>query len=254
MTLTSDLTGLTADSMISVSSSGFGSVFLDDYLSLITSFHRGKPKFTATVAATLDPFVEATNFINGVPAAFDLDTAIGAQLDVVGQWVGRSRFITIPLPNLYFALDDAARGLDKGIWKGPYDADNGITRLDDETYRIILRAKIAANNWDGTLASAQADLATIFAGSPGTNVFLTDNLDMSETFNVSGKIPSVLVLQLLSAGYIPLKPEGVKPYYLITSVNNTPLFGLDVQNQYVSGLDTGSWGVSPDYIAQNPIY
>lgn len=227
---------------------------IEHYLGRIVPEHRDQPKFEATVRALIEPIVALQNFVAHLPEDFDLDVSIGAQEDVVGEWIGRSRYIPVPIPDLYFSLDDPIRGLDKGIWKGPYDSASGITRMDDETYRIILRAKIAANNWDGTLAGAQAALDSVFASSTGTNLFITDNLDMSMTFGVSGTIPSILVLLLLSAGYIPLKPEGVKAYYFVTSVNNTPLFGLDVQNEFISGLDSGSWGVSPDYIAQNPIY
>jgi hypothetical protein len=29
---------------------------------------------------------------------------------------------------------------------------------------------------------------------------------------------------------------------------STPMFGLDIENAYISGLDTGVWGVSPEYL------
>lgn len=224
---------------------------VDAYLDHITSFHRGKPRFAATVSALVQPLADLQGMVGHLPADFDLDAAIGAQLDVVGEWVGRSRFIPTPIPDLYFSFDDPVRGFEKGIWKGPYDSETGINRLDDDIYRLLLRAKIAANTWDGSVAGAQAAFDTIFSVATGTRLFVQDNGDMSMTVAVAGVIPSVLFLMLMSKGYLPLKPGGVRAYYSVTSINNTPLFGFDVQNEFVAGFDSGSWGVPPDYIAQH---
>lgn len=224
----------------------------DDYLGLITPYHRDKPKFAGTLAALLEPFAKVQGLLVGIPLAFDLDTAVGAQLDVVGEWVGRSRFILTPLSDLFFSFDDPPRGFDRGSWKGPYDSESEITRLDDETYRLLLRAKIAANQWDGTVPGAQAALADLFPESTGTYLYIEDRGDMSMVFGLAGKVPPLLTLALFSAGYIPLKPHGVKTDYLVTSVDEAPVFGFDVQNQYIGGFDTGGWGVPPDYFVNNP--
>lgn len=219
----------------------------DDYLDLITPYYRGKPIFTATLAAVLEPFANLQGMLAQLPQDFDLDQAVGVQLDAVGQWVGRSRFIPTPIPNIWFSFDDARRGLDLGVWEGPYDSDSGITRLDDETYRVFLRAKIAANQWDGRVETAQAAFNLVFSQSPGTWLFVIDNGDMSMTVGISGAIPSLLFIALLNQGFLPLKPEAVRVNYAITSVNNAPVFGFDVSNQYIAGFDTGSWGVGPSY-------
>ena len=79
-----------------------------------------------------------------------------------------------------------------------------------------------------------------------TKIIVTDNLDMSMTFGVAGKIPSLLFIVLLSRGYVPLKPEGVRADYLITTVDG-PLFGWDVDNEYIAGWDDGAWGARPEY-------
>ncbi|MGO4738662.1 DUF2612 domain-containing protein [Bosea sp. 2KB_26] len=218
---------------------------VDQYLELITSYHRGRPKFVAMMQALVAPVVANYNLTQNMPIAYDIDGAVGAQLDVVGEWVGRSRFVTVPIPGVYFSFDDPLLGFNLGVWKGPYDTGTGLTRLDDETYRTLLRAKIAANNWDGTLPSAKAALDIIFPDGE-TKLLIIDNQDMTMTFGVAGTIPSILFLVLLSQGYIPLKPEGVRANYRITSAGG-PLFGFNVQNDFISGFNTGSWGVSPEY-------
>ena len=112
--------------------------------------------------------------------------------------------------------------------------------LDDDTYRLLLRAKIGANHWDGTLETSAAILNQIFQG--GTHVLIEDNGDMSVDIGVAGAPPSALFLALLTGGYIPIKPEGVRIKYYVLPSGEGPLFGFDVQNQYISGFDNGLWG------------
>ena len=217
------------------------------YSGLITSEHR-KPKFTAMVEAVAQPFAGGAEVLDHLPVDFDLDTAIGAQLDVVGEWVGRSRYINTPVPNAWFSLDSARRGFDLGVWFQPYDSEQGIVRLDDTTYRIVLRAKIAANHWDGTVEGARAALDPVFSGT-GSLLVLDARQDMSAIYGLAGAYPAPLYVALLSAGYLSLKPAGVDVKYFITSSPDAPLFGFDVQNEFVSGFDTGALGISPsDYI------
>jgi hypothetical protein len=220
---------------------------VDDYTGRMTSYWRGQPKFTSELIALVKPMADLQSVIAGMPSDFDLDGAIGAQLDAVGEWVGRSRFIPIPIANAWFTFDSATKGFDLGVWRGPFDTASGITRLDDNTYRLFLRAKIAANNWDGTVETAAAAFNLIFAQSPGTLIFVSDNGNMSMTVGIAGAIPSILFLALLEQGFLPLKPEGVLAHYEVTSLNGAPLFGFDVENQYVSGFDVGAWGVDPTY-------
>lgn len=217
----------------------------DDYLALVTAQHRDKPKFAATIRAIVEPIVAQQAFIAHLPLDFDLDQAIGVQLDAVGEWVGRSRFVRTPIASAWFSFDDEPRGFDRGVWFQPFDTPSGITRLDDETFRTLLRAKIAANNWDGTLPAAKAALEIIFPNGE-TKIVVTDNQDMTITFGVAGVIPSALFIALLADGYLPLKPETVRADYLITTADG-PLFGFDVDNEFIAGFDDGAWGAPPSY-------
>ncbi len=211
------------------------------YTNRITSEHNQQPDFMAVVEALAKPLVDVQNVLGGMPGKFDLDNAVGAQLDDVGLWVGISRNVPVPLTGVYFSFDTAGVGFDQGSWKGPFDPDTGLTRLDNETYRLVLRAKIGANHWDGTLESSKAILDSIFNGD--TFVFIQDNQDMSMTIGISGVIPSAVFLALLANGLIPLKPEGVQiNIVIVTSVDGNPIFGFDMSNDLVAGFDTGAWG------------
>ncbi len=214
---------------------------LEKYLGLVTAFHRDKPKFNGMVGGVSQCFVNAQEVFTDLIAAFDLDIAIGTQLDAIGLWVGISRHVRTPLVGVYFSLDTFGLGADEGVWQGPFDPDSGVTTLDDETYRLLIRAKIAANHWDGTLNGSAPILQLIFGD--GTHVFIQDNGDMSMDIGVSGERPSAIFLALLTGGYIPVRPEGVRINYYVVPDEDGPLFGFDVQNKYISGFESGLWGV-----------
>lgn len=186
-------------------------------------------------------FVSAQESYGQMVAAYDLDLAIGVQLDAVGKWVGISRNVRTPLEGVYFSFDMDGLGFDQGVWQGPFDPDSGVTSLDDETYRLLIRAKIGANHWGGNLEGSAAILNLIFGGT-GTYVFIQDNGDMSIDIGVSGERPTAIFLALLTGGYIPIKPEGVRVNYYIVPDEDGPLFGFDVGNQYIAGFDVGVWG------------
>jgi hypothetical protein len=213
-----------------------------DYTGLLTSEHVSKPKFSAMVAAVAQCFADQINVMQSIPAAFDLDQAIGVQLDAVGLWAGITRQVATPL-SVYFSLDITGLGFDQGNWQGPFDPTTGLVSLDDGTFRTLIRAKIAANSWNGTIPGAASAYANLFAGT-GSQIFIQDNQNMTMTVGVSGAIPSALLRALFSGNYLHLRPEGVLANYVVPSVNNTSLFGFDVSNQYIAGLDSGSWAVA----------
>ncbi|VVD29149.1 DUF2612 domain-containing protein [Paraburkholderia dioscoreae] len=215
---------------------------ISDYTDLVTSEHADKPKFMATIEALTSCFVDLRNFQQSVPEAFDLDDAVGVQLDAVGLWVGIGRQVATPLTGVYFSLDVSGLGFDQGVWQGPFDPSTGLTTLDDETYRMLIRARIGANHWDGTAETSVAILRSIFDTS--SRVFIQDHDDMSISICIAGSPPNALSLALLKGGYIPLKPETVRVNtVVVTTLTGAPLFGFDMDNDLVAGFETGAWGV-----------
>lgn len=217
----------------------------DQYEILITSEYRGKPKFTATIDTTVQPYVDGQNQVNLLYLLFDLDLAVGAQLDAVGVRVGRNRFVSTPITGVYFAWDTVNLGWDQGYWQGQFDPSEGVVALDDDTYRLLLRSVIIANSWDGTVAGAAQSLLELFNGTttPGTRVFIEDHFDMTMTIAIAGTIPPAIFLGILAQGDIRLKPVGVGSNYIMTSITDTPIFGFDIESDLVSGWDVGSWGI-----------
>lgn len=220
----------------------------DDYSDLITQFHIHRPKFHATVRALAQAAVQIGETAASLPEAFDLDSAIGVQLDAVGKWIGRDRFIPYPLDTFWFSLDDFVRGLDMAVWKTSYDADYGTYRLADEDFRRLLYAQIGMNYWDGTMETLRAVLLDFYEGmanDPNTLFFLDDRADGSATLAVSGAHPAPIVRAMLAWPAVRVDVGGIEIRVRMTSVNDAPLFGFDVQNNYVAGFDAGAFGVDP---------
>lgn len=212
----------------------------NEYLELVTSEHAVRPAFAAVVLALTQPSADQQAQLERMLTDFDLDSAIGAQLDAVGEWAGISRALTTALTGVYFTWDGPASvGWDAGSWQGPYDPSTGLTSLPDDAYRALIRAKIAANSWDGTMAGAQAVWNQVFSGAQ--RIILQDNQDMTMVVGFSGPPLSAVQQALLTGGYFPFKPEGVRIAYYAVPRTSGPLFAWDSSSPQLQGWDVGSW-------------
>jgi hypothetical protein len=218
-----------------------------DYLGLITSKLATYATFVKTVNLLTTGFADQQAAIYALPAEYDLDEAVGPQLDAVGQWANLSREVSIPLIDSYFSWDTENLGWDQGYWEGPYPTRASLVPLPDEEYRFYLKIKIQLNYTDGTIESAQEILMEAFSSaSTGTYVFADDQQDMTYTLAVSGNLPSPTILALIFEEYINVKPGGVLQNIAVTSVDGATLFGFDIENDYVAGWDSGVWGITAE--------
>lgn len=183
-----------------------------DYTTLITSEHVKAPNFVAWVGALTSVMGAIADCAAGLPAAIDVDSAIGAQLDIDGLWVGASRRVDVPL-NVYFSLDTAGLGFDEGVWWQPGDPLSGVQYLDDETYRAVIRTKIAVDHWDGTLTTYQ-DLADAALHHTGAHIRAVDHQDMTMTVHIVGTPLTPIMQALYESGRLTAKPAGVAITYL----------------------------------------
>ncbi|MET3481531.1 DUF2612 domain-containing protein [Methylobacterium sp. 1973] len=261
----------------------------DDYLDFVTPWQANpaKARFLATIRANVQPQADAQAFVASLPQAFDIDEAIGAQLDVDGQWVGRNRYVPIPLPDTTLALGIVNRGLGQGYWRTNYDSTNDISSLPDNLYRPLLYAKILANAWDGT-GPAAVQIVRTYLSDPATLVFLNDGAraivpyagdaifslgvpgaglgqgrwlrwmeypatperaGMSYSICIAGKLPSRTDLYILANDLLPVKAMGVNAQIVVTSTDGAAVFGLGLNNSQISGLGTGAWGRDPATVA-----
>lgn len=184
-----------------------------DFTSLITSQHQRSPKFVATIAASVQGFVDQINVASSSSKFYDLDTAVGYQLNAVGLWVGISRYVDLPVDQ-YFSWDTNGLGWEQGIWRQVGDPDTEVTTLSDADYRQIIRAKILCNHWDGSLPTA-LDIVQTAIGDITVPISVSESL-MAVTFTVDRPISRVLQA-ILEGGYLPIKPMGVHVSYTFNS-------------------------------------
>jgi hypothetical protein len=215
---------------------------MSQYTDLITAEHADRPKFVAVIETSTNPSVDQQEVVLRFPSDFDLDSAVGAQLDVVGEWVGVSRYVLTPLEGVYFTWGEPGLGWGEGYWRGPFDPTQGLTTLSDDFYRLLIRATIALNNWNGTLQPAIDAIAPLF---PNNLVYIQDNQDMTISIAVVGPPLDVILAALLTGGYLALKPVTVRINYYFPTAPDGPVFGFGADNEYIGGWGTGSWG-SPE--------
>jgi len=150
------------------------------YLRRVVPQHR-KPKFLKWLDTNITPFYEAETLLKAMDGHFDLSQSVGVQMNVTGDIVGRERVLSFD----------------------PMDGSSPI--LDDTTYRLLQRAKISLNMWDGTIPGIMGLWDNLF---PEYKLFIQDNQDMTMDLYVVGLV-TPLEMELLARGYIAPKPMGV---------------------------------------------
>lgn len=191
------------------------------------------------ITADVSPMVQVQALLASMIPIFDLSTPpVGNQLDIIGQWVGVSRYVNVPITGIFFSWDGTTQeGWDLGIWQDASNT-NSISALPDDAYLALILARIAANHWDGTTEGAYTIFKQLF---PNLIFLIQDNQNMTMNVIVIGDLDS-LTLALLTGGYLPLRPEGVLiSSYIVTPT--APIFGWDIENDNVQGWDEGIWGV-----------
>lgn len=187
---------------------------LSYYVDLLTSQYKLAPKLNAWVAALLGPMVDATDCLSSFNESFDLDTAVGAQLDILGELITGN-------PN--------ARTV-------PFQPSGGVSPvLTDDTFRLLLRATEAINHWDGLVSSLQPIWQSLFSGG---RITIIDNQNMSATVLLSGGFSSI-VQDMITHGMIVPHPEAVEYTYTFSTL---PMFGFSTEDTaFIAGWNTGKW-------------
>ena len=212
------------------------------YLDLITSEHIDQPDFTTMVAAVLQPLCDSQVLVAGIPSLYDIDLAVGSQEDAVGEWVGVTRNISVPLTGVFFSWATPGLGWSEGNWIVDIDATELVV-LPDAQYRTLLYARVAANQWDGTIPGAYEVWDTLFVGT-GTGILIQDYDDMHMAQALTGPVPDAVTLALFQGGYLDLKPAGVLiDNYFTPPEPGVPYFGYGVENANIAGWGVGYWGV-----------
>jgi len=193
---------------------------LEYYAKLLIIQYRNRPKAYATMLATADPFV-MDQLPLSVQDAFDIETAVGVQLDLLGKYAGISRLV-----NTF---------------------NSGTVVLDDSDYRKMVKMKFALNCLGSSLEEIQELIFTFFADA--LSVFDYANMRMSyyfnaaygseilaEAFAVQGLLPKPMGVQLASLIYVPTLDNifGFRTYVI-------PGFNVSGFNNYSVYEETWPW-------------
>ena len=180
------------------------------YLNLLTSEYRMAPNLNANLASSLQLLEDVMNCNVTMTEAFDLDYAQGPQLDTLGVIAGVSRTV------------------------GFQPSSSVSPILDDSTYRLLIKATIANNQWQGTQDELYAIWGKLF---PNGTINIIDNQNMTCTIILTGVFTSI-IQDLIANGYIIPRPEGVLYIFVFGTM---PFFGYDENNAFIAGYDTGHW-------------
>lgn len=88
---------------------------MSKYTDLITNYHSLKPLYFQHIDLITRPFTDISVALNGMLNQFDLDKAVGEQLDIIGLWIGRQRTVSTPISNRGIRM---ASGLIRGAGRG----------------------------------------------------------------------------------------------------------------------------------------
>ena len=166
-------------------------------LRLVHQF-QDSPKLKGLISAFISQFNDIDTAQNDLLTLRWVDTAQGAQLDGVGEIVGLSRpYTTISDGRFGFEGDDTARGFgdetDPNVGGNWFDEFTTRFPVDDDTYRLLIRAKIIKNS----TAMTVDDTLRLISFTFGCEVryFLFENL--KPTYHI-GKILGSFEKELLS--------------------------------------------------------
>lgn len=128
--------------------------YLDEARSRYTAQFEDQPIFDKYVQLLLSECQELQKQYKALMQERSLDTAVGAQLDLLGAIVGQGRMLVNVDIFQFFGFDAVPSSLGFGTLGDPsvggifYDANNprfGNVELNDDLYRLLIKAKIAKN-------------------------------------------------------------------------------------------------------------
>lgn len=216
------------------------------YRDLLLYQYINAPKACATIdllvsQALVDLLPIAVN------AAFDIETATGTQLDILGEYIGFDRYVVALVPRDYFVLDEYITGPANHYGLTTYaDAAANIAvsmssyvvyldanfALEDEEYRLLLKLTILLNQSQNSTSEIASTIYTSF----GAELVMSDQRDMSISYFVTENIARIVMIAR-DESLLP-KPMGVHMSGLFQVEDYFSLWGL---TDYIEdmGFDVG---------------
>ena len=194
--------------------------FIEEYEKLLIWQYQDKPKAKAHVNLLLTEYKNIYDLLNSIPESFDLDKAVGKQQDILGKILGISRNVPFAVSKRFFGFTNNINsyGFDRRLkttgFKIPFKRklEDIYTsgRLDDNQYRIFLKAKAIKNNVRATMIddnklSLQDAINFLFNDTS----YVVDNQDMTMTLYIDNSYDVQLLKYIKQLDLLP-RPQGVE--------------------------------------------
>lgn len=150
------------------------------YSNLLIMQYHSKPKAKATIEACVSLLPD--DLLLEVLHGFDIGTAVGKQLDILGEYVGVDRY---------------------------YLVDNQAELLSDEDYRILIKLKAISNTSTLSHKALEESLYDFF----GNTIRMDSDGNMEMTYFVP-KNKTPIIQAAIQKEVLP-KPMGVRCNYII---------------------------------------
>lgn len=211
---------------------------IEYYKNLLIIQYNNKERAAATIGLHVETLLD-DNIVCKVQDAFNLDTAVGVQLDILGKYIGVDRFYSSSgdLIGDFFSMTSyptLGTDIEVGMTDfANYDTDEGgfttyndlaaTQVLDDDDYRLILKLRIVQNNSDHSHKSIDDGLFIFFEDG----IVMSANENMSIAYFASNDNFRIALIAF-SKGVLP-KPMGVRLNGLIN--RNKKIFAFTNYNR-----------------------
>lgn len=190
------------------------------YANTLIAQYRNKARARETIGAVAQESW-CDGLIQQEMVCFDLDVAVGAQLDILGKIVGVARNIYgLDLEHEFFEAtdyDDTIAGVDLQRYDDAIDGpeimlryrSDAIYALSDFEMRTLIKLKIIFNTVNRSTKDITEAMFSIF----GASVEIVDNMDMTMDINVADPYQDIFSV----AEYIGILPKTMA---VAATVNN----------------------------------
>lgn len=222
------------------------------YADLLILQYHSKPKARETIKIGTDIYL-GDGLVFALQDILDIDTAVGAQLDIIGKILDCPRIVQGVYNDLkffQFHIDENSLGFStienpkNAVFRTINNYNQSEYSLPDEDYRFLLKFKSAVN----VMRGSEKGIDDALYGAFGGDVLLKNNHDLTITYIVSDA-HTLAVLAAKVLGYYRA-PEGIGANYVLKVPTPSEIFGFNqkgIINKTVVGYSTknkvqkGTW-------------
>jgi hypothetical protein len=202
--------GSNAIGSFTIGVSPIGTISPWDPWKTVLSQYANSPILSSLILSQNAAMDQTENYDNLYDDIWNVDSAQGYGLDVLGRIVGVQRALQLPGEAEYFGFQEAGSwsGFGGGGGGGIFYSGGQITsnfNLPDDTFRSVILAKAATNIWDGSIPAWNQILLDLF---PGQISYVQNNQNMSVTLVFKFVLSLIQTAIVGSSGALP-NPTGI---------------------------------------------